>query len=269
MHTYKQQVIEFYSSRTNYDHEEGTQHPREANLLLESVPIQPGHKILDIATGTGLVAIPAAEKVGKQGYVIGVDMTPVMLQQARKKIAAAKLENIELIEANAEEINFDDNSFDVIFCCSAIVLLPNIPANLHKWYRFLKPGGYVAFTFPPETAYLAPVYISICEKVLGVSIPHILSIIGSPEKCQTLLSQAGFRDIEITIENRGRYRTFNNISISQQTLNLCFKAHPLLANISTEEIAQLQVEYKAEIDKLVTEKGVWEDATNFYVRARK
>ena len=60
MDNYKQQVIELFNSRTNYDQEEGSQHPREASLLLESVPIHQGQKILDIATGTGLIAILAA-----------------------------------------------------------------------------------------------------------------------------------------------------------------------------------------------------------------
>ena len=96
--SYKQQVIELYNSRTAYAQEEGTRHPRDANLLLESVPIEKGQTILDLATGTGLVAIPAAQKVGSEGYVIGVDMSSGMIHQARLKVEAAGLQNIELIE---------------------------------------------------------------------------------------------------------------------------------------------------------------------------
>lgn len=94
--SYKQQLKEFYGSRTNYNHEEGTCHPLEAKLLLEFVPLQQGQKILDVATGTGLLAIPACEIVGAEGSVIGIDMTPGMLHQARVKIADARLQNIEL-----------------------------------------------------------------------------------------------------------------------------------------------------------------------------
>ena len=81
MDSYKQQVIELYNSRTAYDQEEGTRHPRDANLLLESVPIEKGQKILDIATATGLVAIPSAQKVGSEGYVIGVDIYKLSTEQ--------------------------------------------------------------------------------------------------------------------------------------------------------------------------------------------
>lgn len=60
---YKQQLREFYGSRTTYDYEEGTRHPLEAKILLKFVPLQQGQKILDVATGTGLIAIPAVKKL--------------------------------------------------------------------------------------------------------------------------------------------------------------------------------------------------------------
>lgn len=269
MDSYKQQVIELYNSRTAYDREEGTRHPLEANLLLESVPVQKGQKILDVATGTGLVAIPAGEKVGSEGYVIGIDMSPGMLHQAREKVEAARLQNIELIEADAESINFSDSSFNAIFCCEAIVLFTDIPASLRKWYRFLKTGGFVAFTCPPETAYMASVYRSICAKVLGISLPQILEPLGTPEKCRNLLQQADFRDIEVKIEPSGRYRNLRDERLSWKGINLNFKGNPLLSKISQSQLEQLQIEYKAEIEKLATDKGVWEDTTKFLVRARK
>ena len=267
--SYKQQLREFYGSRTTYDHEEGTRHPLEAKILLEFVPLELGQKILDVATGTGLVAIPAAEKVGSEGYVIGIDLTPGMLDQARLKIAAAKLQNIELIEADAEYFHLSDSSFDVVFCCEAIALFPDILATLQKWYRFLKPGGFVAFTCPPETAYMASLQQSLCAKILGVSLPHILEPLGTPEKCRDLLNQAGFRDIEIKIESSGRYRPLKNNGLSWTAININFKGNPLLSTLSQEQLNQLQVKYQTEIEKRATEQGIWEDTTKFFVRARK
>ncbi|PHJ68356.1 methyltransferase type 11 [Nostoc linckia z18] len=267
--SYKQQLKEFYGSRTTYDREEGTRHPLDAKILLEFVPLHSGQKILDVATGTGLVAIPAAKKVGSEGYVIGIDMTPGMLHQARQKITAKKLQNIELIEADAEDFNFSDSSFDVVFCCEAIVLFPDILAALQKWYRFLKIGGFVAFTCPPETAYMASLQQRICAKVLGVSLPHILEPLGTTEKCRKLLTQAGFKDIEIKIEPSGRYRPVTDNRLSQTINNINFKGHPLLSKLSPEQLNQLQVEYKAEIEKLATAQGIWEDTTKFFVRAQK
>ncbi len=269
MDDYKQQIIELYNSRTTYDQEEGTRHPHDANLLLESVPLQKGQKILDIATGTGLVAIPAAQKVGLEGYVIGLDMSPGMLHQARLKVEAAKLQNIELIETDADYINFSDSSFDAIFCCEAIIFMTDISASLQKWYRFLKTGGFIAFTCPPETAYMAPVYRRIYTRLLGTSVPHILEPLGTPEKCHNLLQQAGFRDIELKIELSGRYRHLKDDRLSWKGMNLNFKGNPLLSKLSQEQLEQLQVDYRAEIEQLATDLGVWEDTTIFFVRAQK
>ncbi|MEH1800764.1 MAG: methyltransferase domain-containing protein [Nostoc sp.] len=266
---YKQQLREFYGSRTTYDHEEGTRHPLEAKLLLEFVPLNSGQKILDVATGTGLLAIAAAEKVGSEGYVVGIDMTPEMLHQARQKITAVKLQNIELIEADAEYFNFSDSSFDVVFCCEAIVLFPDILATLQKWYGYLKTGGYVAFTCPPETAFMASLQQRICARVLGVSLPHILEPLGTPEKCRKLLDRAGFRDIEIKIEPSGRYRPLSDNKLSETVININFKGNPLLSKLSQEQLNQLQVQYKAEIEKLATDQGIWIDTTKLFVRARK
>ncbi|MEH2180579.1 class I SAM-dependent methyltransferase [Nostoc sp.] len=267
--SYKQQLREFYGSRTTYDYEEGTRHPLDAKLLLEFVPLHSGQKILDVATGTGLVAIPAAQKVGSEGYVIGIDMTPEMLYQARQKIAAARLQNIELIEADAEYFNFSDSSFDIVFCCEAIVLFPDIIAVLKKWYRFLKPGGFVAFTCPPETAYMASLQQRICTRVLGESLPHILEPLGTPEKCRNLLNQVGFRDIEIKIEPSGRYRPLRDNRLSWTAININFKGNPLLSKLSQEQLNQLEVEYNTEIEKLATDQNLWQDTTKLFVRARK
>ncbi|MCC5660711.1 methyltransferase domain-containing protein [Nostoc sp. XA010] len=238
-------------------------------MLLEFVTLHSGQKILDVATGTALVAIPVSEKVGSEGYVIGIDMTPGMLHQARLKIAAANLQNIELIEADAAYFNFSHSSFDVVFCCEVILLFPDILAILKKWYRFSKPGGFVTFTCPPETAFMASLQQKICARVLGVSLPHILEPLGTPEKCRNLLNQAGFKDIEIKIEPSGRYRPLRDNRLSVIAMKINFKGNPLLSKLSQEQLNQLQVEYKAEIEKLATDQGIWEDTTKFFVRARK
>lgn len=267
MNDYKQQVTEFFNHRTAYD-QEGSRHPHEANLLLKCVQLQKGQKILDVATGTGLVAIPAAEKVGSEGYVVGVDMTPGMLAQARLKIEAARLQNIELIEADADYIEFSDRSFDVIFCCSAITYLTDIFATLQKWYRFLKPGGFVAFTCPAATAYMAPVQVKICKELFGISLPHINEPLGTPEKCQNLLEQAGFRDIEIKTEQFGEYLSLSDRRILWNGSGFYPRGNPSL-QLSQAQLEQLQAEYRAEVERLATDQGIWHDSTTFFVRARK
>jgi ubiquinone/menaquinone biosynthesis C-methylase UbiE len=266
MNNYKQQVVEFFDRRNAYDRE-GDRHPREANLLLESVNLQQGQKVLDIATGTGLVAIPAAQRVGIEGYVVGVDFSSGMLHQARQKIDAAQLPNIELIEADAESLDFSDRSFDAIFCCSAITYLPDIPATLQKWYRFLKHEGIVAFTFPAETSYLAPIQIKVCKELFNIDLPHINKPLGTPQKCHDLLARSGFTDIAIDPGRSGNYLNLSQIPLD---MTQCFypRGNPL-AQLSQEQKLLLQEAYRAELAKQSTEQGVWYDTTTFFVRARK
>ena len=105
MFEYKQQIVDFFNSRTDYD-AEGDSHPNEAKKLLEFAPVKAGQTVLDLATGTGLVAIAAAEKVAPMGSVVGVDMSSGMLSQARKKISDRNITNLELIEADIEAVDF-------------------------------------------------------------------------------------------------------------------------------------------------------------------
>jgi arsenite methyltransferase len=124
MTKYKQQVIDFFNSRTAYD-AEGDSHPKEAQRLLSYAPLKSGQTVLDIATGTGLVAIDAAKKVAPTGWVIGVDMSLGMLSQAKSKMSEQGIDNLELIEADVELVDFNAEQFDLIFCCSALVYISN------------------------------------------------------------------------------------------------------------------------------------------------
>jgi IS605 OrfB family transposase len=122
LNDFKQQVADLYSRRShNYD--EGDFHPRLAHRLIESAQITPGQQVLDIATGTGLVAIEAAQLVGSEGRVVGVDISTGLLEQAKRKAKAADVSNIELMLADAEALNFPNNTFDRVLCCSALPLM--------------------------------------------------------------------------------------------------------------------------------------------------
>ncbi|MDJ0617329.1 MAG: methyltransferase domain-containing protein [Calothrix sp. MO_192.B10] len=270
MNEYKQQVIDFFNNRTAYD-DEGERHPQEAKKLLDLVPIKPGQKILDIATGTGLIAIAATQKVGSVGYVMGVDFSPGMLHQARQKIAALGLKNIELIEADAESLELHPHSFDAIFCCSALVFMPDIPATLRKWYHFLKNGGYIAFSTPGETAYMSSVQMEICQRLFNIKLPHILEPLNTPEKCRHLLQQSGFRDMQIEIEPFGEYLSLNDtnkVFLNWRGESFYPRGNPLV-QLTETQLDKLQAEYRAEMEKLATNEGVWLDRTTYFILARK
>jgi protein-L-isoaspartate(D-aspartate) O-methyltransferase len=199
---------------------------------------------------------------------VGVDISPEMLNQARQKIEAAELQNIELIGADADYLDFSDDSFDVIFCSSALVYLTDIPAALQNWYRWLKKGGLVAFSCFAETAFMASVQMRVCAKLFGISLPHINEPLGTPEKCHELLRQAGFHNIEIKTEQFGEYLSLDDRRMSWNGGSFYPRGNPLLQR-SQEQLERLQAEYRAEVERLATDKGVWYDVTAFFVVARK
>ena len=266
MNNYKQQVVDFFNRRTAYD-DEGDSHPNEARRLLEYLPLTSGQSVLDIATGTGLVAIPAAKAILPHGNAIGVDISPVMLAQAREKIAIANIDNLELIEGDIERIDFSEEQFDRIFCCSALVYVSDIPAMLDKCYRWLKPEGCLAFTTSDCNSYLADLKVKVSRDLFDIELPHILRPLWTPEKCISLLQKSGFRNIEIERQPK-RYRIVKNSDWTKITNELYPQGNPL-QNLSKTQIEHFQTEFQKAIDDLIAEGGEWRERNNLYVRAWK
>ena len=269
MSEYKQQVIDFFDKRTAHD-AEGDSHPNEAKKLLAFAPIKAGQTILDLATGTGLVAIAAAEKVAPMGSVVGVDISAGMLSPARSKIGDRNIKNLELIEADIESVSFKPEQFNLIFCCSAIMFVSDIPALLNKCHGWLKPGGYLAFSTSAKTAYNADLQVQLCQELFGIDFPHILRPLWTAEKCEALLKQAKFKDIKIKLERLGKYaeRDEYSVGIEWAEQHLSPQANPLV-NLTDSQKQQLQKAYQAAIEERVTEDGLWCDRSLLFVKAHK
>ena len=156
LNKFKRAIAQAYDRRKDtYDTgKTGTWHADLARRLVECVGVQSGQAILDLATGTGMVAIEAAKQVGDSGKVIGVDISSGLLAVARQKIAAAKLNNIILQLADIEVLNFPENSFDCVMCCSALPLLTNVPADLRLWHSFLVLEGKIGLCVFAKTAFI-------------------------------------------------------------------------------------------------------------------
>jgi ubiquinone/menaquinone biosynthesis C-methylase UbiE len=267
---YKQQIADLYTRRSpNYD--AGEWHPRIAHRLVEYAQLQSGQQILDIATGTGMVAIESAQIVGERGRVIGIDISTGMLDRARSKVTELGLTNIEFQLADAEAIDFPANSFDWIFCSSALIWMSDLSAVLKLWYRSLKPGGWLGFHAFAETAFVGGVVSQQVLEKYGVSL-LLNQPTGTPKKCQDLLAAAGFETIDIKVEPDGSYISLEQAKGMWSGNNL-FPVpgqflHPL-SQLSAERLAQAKIEFDTEIEALQTDRGVWSDSTIFYTFGRK
>jgi arsenite methyltransferase len=113
----------------------GTGNPFRIGLLA------PGTRIVDIGCGAGIDSLIAAKMVGPNGQVIGIDMTPAMLQKAQKSAIEAGLGNVEFREGLAESLPVPDHWADVVISNGVLNLLPDKLAALQEMARVLKPTG--------------------------------------------------------------------------------------------------------------------------------
>ena len=135
------------SKAIGYSDEEMTSVPEGVNLGLGCgnpialASLVEGETVLDLGSGAGFDCFLAANKVGKTGKVIGVDMTPEMLEKARENAQKDNYENIEFRLGEIENIPAADNSVDVVISNCVINLSPNKNRVFKEAFRVLKPGG--------------------------------------------------------------------------------------------------------------------------------
>jgi arsenite methyltransferase len=105
--------------------------------------LTPGERVLDLGSGAGTDSLIAAQMVGEQGHVTGIDMTQEMLAKARAAAAEMGATNVEFVESEAERLPFPDASFDVVISNGVIDLVPDKDAVFTELFRVLAPGGRI------------------------------------------------------------------------------------------------------------------------------
>ncbi len=105
--------------------------------------LAPGERVLDLGCGAGTDTLIAAQMVGVEGRVVGIDMTPEMLEKAAAAAAEMGAANVELIEGEIEQLPLPDESVDVVISNGVIDLVPDKDAVFAAVYRVLRPGGRI------------------------------------------------------------------------------------------------------------------------------
>jgi SAM-dependent methyltransferase len=155
--------------------------------------LQEGQTVLDLGSGAGLDCFLAAQKVGASGLVIGVDMTPEMIQRASATAARLQLSNVEFRQGYLEDLLVESNSVDVIISNCVINLSPDKPKVFAEAYRVLKPGGRLAVS-DILTAGALPAEIKQSLTAWAGCIAGAMDA----EEMLSLMEKIGFQNIAIT-----------------------------------------------------------------------
>jgi len=140
------------SLQVGYKKEDQTAVPEGADLGLgcgapiPHLDLKPGETVLDLGSGGGLDAFLSARQVGPEGRVIGVDMTPAMLERARQNAAKGGFTNVEFREGRLEALPVETASVDAVTSNCVINLVPDKAAVFREVSRVLKPGGRVVIS---------------------------------------------------------------------------------------------------------------------------
>ncbi|MBA4263548.1 MAG: dimethylmenaquinone methyltransferase [Comamonadaceae bacterium] len=125
--------------------------PAQAVLLAEVAP-GPGDQVLDVACGTGLVALAATELVGPQGHVLGVDLSARMVASARVRAQGRQHMHVGFARMDAEQLSLADSCFDAALCAFGLMYLPEPEQAVREMARVVRPGGRVGLAVWGERA---------------------------------------------------------------------------------------------------------------------
>ena len=229
-----------------------------ANKLVHKIQPLMGYKLLDIATGTGAVAITAAQAVGPSGHIHAIDLSANMLNQADKNIKKIQLSNIELQEMNAQELKFSKEYFDMVTCSFGLFFLPDMLAGLKEWFRVLKPGGKVMFSSFSPNAFtpLNEIFIEHLNK-FGVNTEMLKwQKLSDKTECLSLLEEAGFEDTQVETEQMGYYLSDIN---DWWELNTSTGYRAFIEQIPVQSLDEFRTGYMKDIEQHMTDKGLWLD----------
>lgn len=227
-----------------------------------------GSQILDVATGTGAVALPAALAVAPHGRVQAIDLSNAMLDRALHNLQKAGISNIDFHVMDGEHLEFKHDYFDYVTCSFGLFFFNDMQSGLKEWLRVMKPGGQIMLTSFNESAFrpLADIFKRDMAEY-GIEIPqekwrHLTN----RDDCQALLESAGFNEISIEAEQMGYHlETVDNWW--QLLYSTGFRG--FIDQLSPQQLEEFQQQHKQRIAEQASDQGIWLDVDTLFICARK
>ena len=203
-------LISYDAGAASYDLLSGRWSRLYVPTLLAEAGLTTGHRVLDVATGTGEAATLAGSRVGSTGKVIGIDVSAPMLRIAASKVAQ---QPVSLFLMDAQRLAFRDASFDAVVCQLGLMFLPDPVTALREWMRVLRGGARLAVCVwaAPERVPLFGILMDELSRYfpdLG-AVLYQPTVLADGDTLARLLAEAGLKAIRLTQETRAhRFTSF-------------------------------------------------------------
>jgi SAM-dependent methyltransferase len=190
-----------FAKTIGYSDKELNAVPAESNLGLGCgnpttlASLKEGEVVLDLGSGAGFDCFLAATKVGPNGKVIGVDMTPEMVEKAKENAKKNKANNVEFRIGEIENLPLEDNSVDVVISNCVINLSADKPKIFQEVYRVLKPGGRIAIS---DIA----LFKELPKKIRQSIEAYVGCVAGATpiDEYEKTVRASGLKDVKVTVK---------------------------------------------------------------------
>lgn len=168
-------------------------HRWQAQRAAQLLDLQPGQRVLDVATGTGLAARAAVE-LAERTTVIGIDVSRRMLEIARDKSDPRRC---RFVQADAQRLPFRAAVFDALVCVAAIPYIPDLGAALAEWCRVGRSHAALVFTTPAADGIAAHWLLGQAAEAHGLALPNPHAAYGSPDRIRAVVDRLGLTLIRV------------------------------------------------------------------------
>lgn len=243
-----------------------------ADRLLTHLRPAPGDKFLDIAAGTGAVALAAAQAVGPQGRVAAVDLSEAMLARLQEKVQRFKLANVDIHVMDAAALEFRRDYFGHAVCSFGLFFMPDMPVALRQWLRVVKPGGQLAFSAFGAQAFQPQMRLFFEALARHGIAPDTRSSLTAaqrlhdPQYCRSLLIDAGMSEVIVHTEQVG-YHLQDTQDWWTVIWNSALRAW--VERLPRAMHASFRDAHLAEIETLKTADGLWLNVEAHFAIGRK
>jgi len=228
-----------------------------AQRMVEQLALRGDERVLDVACGTGQLAIRLAEAV-PDGSVLGVDLSAGMLQQAHRRAAAQSVVNIDFQHADVDELSLEKNTFDAISSSFGLFFFPDIHASVRRLSSGLKANGRLIFSSFSSDAFAPMSEMLVTElKKYAIEAPTASwRRLDSEASHRELLQSTGFTHLKTELHPCGYY--LESVDAWWDVLwNAGYRG--LLMQLSETDLATFRTEHLAQVAELMDERGLWLD----------